>query len=564
VTDRLPSGEAPRSEDVPAVDITDSPDFVATLAHDVGSSDIETAATSSNMRAVVGRAAMIILLATVVGRVLGLLRDMVVASVFGAQATTDAFFLAYKIPYLLSLTVGGALTATFIPIFTQRVATGRREDAWKLSVSMTNATTIVLLGVTVVFMLLGPWIVPLFGPGFDPSSRGLAIHLYQILMPGVIFAGLAGLATGILNSLKRFGLAAFSASFGAIATIGFVVVFAHAWGISSLAWGTTVGAAVTFVVLVPQLLRQGMHYRPRVDWHMEGMAEVGLMVWPILIGSAVGKVSIFVDQVLGSLLGTGSISALNYSEKLFQMPLGLFVAGITIPIFPLLSEHVAAKQPERLKSTLGFAMRMIGVVLIPVSVGLIVLRTPLIAFLFQHGKFTAADTARTGSALLCYSIGLLSYAGRDTLTRVFYAYHDTRTPVKISVAAVGINIVCSYLLMHVIGVGGLAMGTTIALTVNFLVLIELLRRKIGPLGFRAVMWSFGRVLGASVVMGLVIWGVDELLQRSLPAGTVGMGARLCIGIVVGIGAFVAVAAIGRFPERKEIADMLRATVRRRR
>jgi putative peptidoglycan lipid II flippase len=564
MTKRLLPGEEPAGVVVLATDITDSPDFVDSLAHDVGPSDIETAASSSNVRAVVGRAAMIILLATVVGRVLGLVRDMVVASVFGAQGTTDAFFLAYKIPYLLSLTVGGALTATFIPIFTQRMATGRRDDAWKLSVSMTNATTIILVGVTGVFMLLGPWIVPLFSPGFDPSARGTAIHLYQILMPGVIFAGLAGLATGVLNSLKRFGLAAFSASFGAVVAIGFVLLFAPAWGISSLAWGTTVGAAVTFVVLVPQLLRQGMHYRPRVDWRMEGMGEVGLMVWPILIGSAVGKVSIFVDQVLGSLLGTGSISALNYSEKLFQMPLGLFVAGITIPIFPLLSEHVAAKQPERLKTTLGFAMRMIGVVLIPISVGLIVLRTPLIAFLFQRGKFDAEATAQTGSALLCYSIGLLSYAGRDTLTRVFYAYHDTRTPVKISVAAVGINIVCSYLLMHVIGVGGLALGTTIALTVNFLVLIELLRRKIGPLGFRAVMWSFGRVLGASVAMGLAVWGVDELLRGWVPAGTVGMGIRLLGGIVVGSVVFVAVAAIGRFPELKEIVEMVRSTVRRRR
>ena len=564
MTRRLLPGQDPGAEASPAVDIADSPDFVDSLAHDVGPADIETSATPSNVGAVVGRAAMIILLATVVGRALGLVRDMVVATVFGAQATTDAFFLAYKIPYLLSLTVGGALTATFIPVFTQRIATGRRDDAWKLSVSMTNATTIVLVAVTGVFMLLGPWIVPLFGPGFDPSARSTAIHLYEILMPGVVFAGLAGLATGILNSLKRFGLAAFSASFGAVVAIGFVVVFADAWGISSLAWGTTVGAAVTFVVLVPQILRHGMRYRPRVDWHMEGMAEVGLMVWPILIGSAVGKVSIFVDQVLGSLLGTGSISALNYSEKLFQMPLGLFVAGITIPIFPLLSEHVAAKQPERLKTTLSFALRMIGVMLIPVSVGLIVLRTPLIAFLFQHGKFTAADTARTGSALLCYSIGLLSYAGRDTLTRVFYAYHDTRTPVKISVAAVGINIVCSYLLMHVLGVGGLALGTTIALTVNFLVLIELLRRKIGPLGFRAVIWSFGRVLGASVVMGLVVWGVDELLRLWVPEGTVGMGVRLFGGIAVGVGVFMAVAAVGRFPELREGADMLRATVRRRR
>lgn len=514
---------------------------------------------AASNRTMVGKAALIILAATVVGRLFGLVRDMAVAHFFGANAITDAFFLAYKIPFLLSLTVGGALTATFIPVFTQRMVTGRRDEAWRLAVSMTNAVALVLVGLTAALMLLAPWVVPLYGPGFKPSTMGLAVTLFRILMPGVVFAGLAGLATGVLNSLKGFSVPAFSASVGALVAIAFMALLSGSWGVTSLAVGTTAGAAATLLVLVPQLRSKGMRYTPRIDWRMPGMTQVGLMVWPILIGSAVGKVSIFVDQVLGSLLGEGSISALNYSEKLFQLPLGLFVAGITIPIFPLLSEHVAAGRSDRVNATLGFALRLIAFVLIPAGVGLIVLRVPIVALLFQNGgKFTADDTARTAWALLMYSIGLYSYAGRDTLTRVFYAYHDTRTPVIISVVAVVINIACSYVLMQFIGVGGLALGTTIALTVNYVVLVQLMRRRFGLMGFGGIARSLARVVGAAAVMGIVVWIIDLVLAGSLGGGTLGMGLRVPCGVVGGAVVYLAVAAAARLPELREVLDMLKS------
>lgn len=530
-----------------------------------GSLGATEAGSAASTRATVGKAAVIILAATVVGRVFGLGRDMAVAHFFGANATTDAFFLAYKIPYLLSLTVGGALTATFIPVFTQRMVTGRGDEGWKLTVSMINTVALVLAGLTAALVVLAPWVVPLFGPGLEPPTVGLAVSLFRILMPGVVFAGLAGLATGVLNSLKGFSVPAFSASVGAVVTIIFMAAFSSRWGVTSLAVGTTAGAAATFLVLVPQLRSKGLRYTPRIDWRLPGMSQVALMVWPVLIGSAVGKVSIFVDQVLGSFLEKGSISALNYSEKLFQLPLGLFVAGITIPIFPLLSEHVAARRPDRVNATLAFALRLIAFVIVPASVGLIVLRVPIVALLFQNGdKFTADDTARTAWALLMYSIGLYSYAGRDTLTRVFYAYHDTRTPVTISVIAVGINIAFSYVLMQYMGVGGLALGTTIALTVNYVVLAELMRRRLGFAGFGGVARSLARVVGASAVMGVVVWAIDLVLAGTLGAGTLGMGLRVLCGVVGGAVAYLAVAAVGRLPELREVLDMLKSMTGRAR
>ncbi|MHB8868272.1 MAG: murein biosynthesis integral membrane protein MurJ [Thermoleophilia bacterium] len=516
----------------------------------------------TGMRATVGRAALLILAATLFGRILGLVRDQTVAYFF--QATdTDAFFLAYKIPYLVALSAAAAMTATFIPVFTQRYVTGRKEEAWGLSISLLNLTGLVLIGVVAITVPLAPWLIPLVGPGFGADTSARAVDLFRILMPLVVFTGLAGLAAGILNSLKRFGLPAFSTSLGALVTIVFIVTSHDQWGVTGLAVGTTVGAAVSFFVLWPQLHRGGLRYRPSIRWDDPGLRDVAGMIWPVLLGSAVGKVSIFADQVLGSFLESGSISALNYSEKLFQLPLGLFVAGITVPLFPLLSEHVAAREPERLKTTLSFGLRMIAFVMVPASAGLIVLRTPIVTLLFQHGEFGAEDTTRTAWALLFYSFGLFSYAGRDTLTRVFYAYHDTRTPVKISMVAVVLNIAVSYVLMQFLGVGGLALGTSIALTVNFIVLIELLRRKIGPMGFGALARSSARIAAAAAVMTVEVVLFDRWLAGVVQAGDAGLGLRVALGIGGGAVTYFIAARVGRLPELPEVVSMLKAAAGRR-
>lgn len=515
-----------------------------------------------SVRAVVGRAALIIVGATLVGRVLGLVRDMAVAYFFGAGDDTDAFFLAYKIPYLLTLMVVGALTATFVPMFSYRLATGRRREAWDLSVNMGNIIALILIGVSVVLIVIAPWFIPVIGPGLKPEVWDKGVFLFRILMIGFVFEGLTGLLVGMLNSLKRFALAAFAPAVGTAVVLAIVVGFSRNLGIEALAIGTVIGWVVGVVVLFPGLRGQDIRYRPRIDWRDPGVREVGGMVWPILLGSAVGKVSTFAIQLLGSLLENNAISNLNYADKLFQLPLGLFVAGITVPIFPLLSEQVATKAPERVKATLDFALRLMGFLLVPATVGIILLRYPIIGLLFEHGEFTAEDTANTAWALLFLSLGLYAYAGRDTLTRVFYAYHDTRTPVKISVVTVVLTIGLAYLFMQTMGVGGLTLGMTVALSINLLVLVWMLRRKIGVIGLRRTAVSLLRVLGVSAIMGGAIWGVDFALARALEGASGSNAARVAVGVVVGVAVFVSVARLVKIPELAEAVDMLRAVLKR--
>lgn len=538
-----------------------SPDTTAGEAD--GSATLSTGRTAGSVRSIVGRAAIIIVVATLVGRLLGLVRDIAMAYFFGAQADTDAYFLAYRIPYLLTLMVAGALTATFVPLFSHRLATGRRREAWDLSVNIGNVICLILIGVAVILVVLAPWIIPLVGFGFEADTADRAVFLFRILMIGFIFDGMGGLVIGMLNSLKRFAIAAFAPAVGTVAALVILFIFARSLSITALAVGSVVGSLAGFAVLLPGLRDQQIRYRPRIDWHDPGLREVGAMVWPILLGSAVGKISIFADQVLGSMLDQGSISSLTYAEKLFQLPLGLFVAGITVPIFPLLSEQVAAGASDRAKATVNFSMRLMGFLMVPVTVGIILLRYPIIGLLLQHGEFTSDDTTRTAWALLFLCLGLYAYAGRDTLTRVFYAHHDTRTPVKISMATVFINVILSYLFMQFLGVGGLALGTTVALSINFVVLIWLLKREFGSMDFGRMFRSLGVVVGVSAVMGMVVWAVDYVLAHALLPGTFSNAVRLVVGVLVGAGVFLLVARLVKMPELVEITDMLRATLKRK-
>jgi len=516
-----------------------------------------------SVRKVVGRAALVIAAATLLGRGIGLARDMVVAYYFGANDSTDAFYLAYKLPYLLVVIVSVALTVTFVPVFSYRLATGRKEEAWKLSVNMGNIICLSLVLITVVLIIIAPWLMALVGFGFkDPNTVPKAVPLFRILMLGFTFEGLTGLLIGMLNSLRRFALAAFAPAVGTVVTLVLTIALARNLGVAALAVGTTVGWTISLMVLFPGLRDQGIGYRFHIDWRDPGVREVGGMIWPILLGSAVGAVGTFSSQILAAMLEEGAITSLNYADKLFQLPLGLFVAGITVPIFPLLSEQVAARAPERVKATLDFALRLMGFLLIPVTVALVLLRYPIIGLLLEHGEFASDDTARTAWAFLFLVVGLYAYAGRDTVTRVFYAHHDTRTPVKISVMTVVVNIGLSYLFMLYMGVGGLALGTTAALCMNFAVLAWLLRRKLGPLGGLSTSRSVLRVAGASALMGVAIWAVDSALTPTVARGAGGYAARLAVGVVVGLAVYFAVARVVKMPELAETADMLRAVFNR--
>jgi putative peptidoglycan lipid II flippase len=515
-----------------------------------------------SVRSVVGRAALIVMAASVVARLIAVARDVVVADIWGADQTTDAFFLAYKIPYLLTSIVAGALTAALVPLASNRLATGRAKEAQKLFVNMGNAAGLAMIALSVLLIGLARWIVPLAGFGFTPEVADKAVFLFRILMTGFVFAGLTGLISGMLNSLHKFALAAFAPAVGTAVTLVIIATLGTRLGLTALAIGTVAAWMVGLAVVLVGLRGQKMEYRFEVATRDPAMREAMAMAWPVLLGSAVGSIGVFANQVMGSTLEAASVSSLNYAEKMFQLCLGLFVSGISVPIFPLLSEQVASGAPKKVRATVNFALRLMGFVMVPLTVGIVLLRYPIVGLVFEHGKFAFDDTSRTAWTLLFMCLGLYSYAGRDTLTRVFYAYHDTRTPVRVGVVTVVVSIGFSYWLMQYMGVGGLALGYSVAVTVNYLVLAYFLWRKHRPLGFGETLRSMIRVLGAAAVMGVAIWGVDTGLAHVLAAATLGYAVRVVVGLVVGVGVFFLTARLMKSPEMAETRDMLRAVFKR--
>jgi putative peptidoglycan lipid II flippase len=516
-----------------------------------------------SVRKVVGKAALVILAATLVGRLLGLVRDQATAYFFGARSATDAYFLASKIPYLLVVMVSGALVATFVPLLTFRISTGRKREAWDLAVNLGNVIFLVLVAATVVLVIVAPWLVPLVGFGIPKATANQAVFLFRILMIGFVFDAMAGMVSGMLNSIKRFALAAFAPAIGTLATVVVLVALARPLNITSLAMGSVLGSFIGFVAMLGGLRDQKIRYRPRIDWTDSGIREVAGMVWPVMLGSAMGTIAIFSDQIMASFLESGSVSSLSYADKIFQLPLALFVMGITVPIFPLISEQVALRAEERVKATVSFALRVMGFLLLPTTVAIILLRAPIVGAIYQHGRFDSAATSRTAWVLLFETLGLYTYAGRNLLTQVFYSHHDTKTPVKIAVGCIVLNIGISYLLMRQLGVGGLTLGTSIAVTVNFVVLIWFIQRRLRlSVGFSPILLSLLPIAAASAGMGVVIWVIDAQLARHLAATAGGFVARVCVGVVVGSLVFIFLSWIARVPELRESVDMLKSVFRR--
>jgi putative peptidoglycan lipid II flippase len=461
------------------------------------------------------RAAGIIGGATLLSRVLGFVRDMVVARAFGASQVADAFYVAYRIPSLLrELFAEGSMSAAFVPVFTQTLTTESREEARRLARAAFSLILVVVTIVTVLGIALAPWLVAVIAPGFgdDPGKAALTTDLTRIMFPYLLWISLAALAMGVLNSVRAFAAPALSPALFNLAIIGSVFALAPFLDepVLSVACGVFIGGLAQLLVQLPSLRRADMSLGWLWQPSHPGLKRMGLLLIPSLVGLSVSQVNIFINTLLASFLAQGSVTYLYYAMRLVQFPLGVFGVALSTALLPTLSTHAAKEDVAALRDTMAFGLRLILFITIPAMVGLIALRTPIIHVLFQHGKFVAADTAGTASALLGYTVGLWAFAGVRVVVPVFYARQDTRTPVLVAAASVLVNIGVSLALMGPWGHGGLAFATAVSSCVNFIVLLIVLRRRLGPFGGRRVARSAALALVASAPAAVIGWVVSGL------------------------------------------------------
>lgn len=450
----------------------------------------------------------IIGVATAFSRVLGFVRDIIIANLFGTAVYAQAFVVAFRIPNLLRDLVGeGATNAAFVPVLTDELAKKGKEDFFKLAQVIFNILFWALLGLTILGIFASPVIIKLIAPGFlaDKGKFDITVTLTRFLFPFLVLVGLWAYTMGILNTLGYFAAPAFGP---AILNLS-IIVCASLFGenVFGLAAGVLVGGLLQLVIQMPPLYRAGWRARLTGEFSHPKAKKVGILLIPRALGACVYQVNVFVSTILASLssiAGEGAVAALYYANRVWQLPLAIFGIALAQAALPAMSRHVAVNDIGKLKDTLSFSLKIVFFILIPSSIGLMVLGEPITKVLFERGAFTHYSTAITSSALFFYAIGLVACGGIKVLVSAFYSLHDTLTPVRAAVIALVLNVVLNLALMFPLKVGGLALATSVSAGVNFIILYVLLRRRLGDFGDRAIADSFMRVLFASILMGIIL------------------------------------------------------------
>jgi putative peptidoglycan lipid II flippase len=518
------------------------------------------------------RSAGVVGLMTLVSRITGMVREILYASIFGAGAVNDAFRIAYGIPYFFRRVLGeGAMAAYFLPTFVDIRENQGPDKAWYLANNVFNTLGLlscVLAGLIAVFT---PQILRLIAPGFVKTGNlGLAVDLTRIMIPFTVTMTLSAILMAILNAYQRFALPSSGTIILNLVFVTGLYTLVPLFGnvpvelIYGVGLVVVLGGFCQLFVLGVGVRRLGGRWRPIFNLKGTGLVRVLKLMVPALFGMAVVRVNLLVDNALASLLGEGMISSLNYAERLLQFPMGVFGVAISTAILPTLSGFSARGKLVELRDTMNYALRMAMFVAIPASIGIMILREPLVALFFQRGAFDALATHNTSWALLFYTSGLMGYIGVSVVVPVFYAQKDTKTPVIVGAIAVAVNIAGDLSLMYWLKQGGLALASAFASYVNLGLLLFIMRRRVGPIGLKKVFKSGLKILAAAVVMGAGLWfGMDWYgfaAESSTFLDKLALGGG---GIVAGAAVFLLAAWALRSAELADLKVILLGMLRRR-
>lgn len=491
----------------------------------------------------VARAAGVILAISIIGRLLGFVREQVIAARFGTSMFTDAYIMAFTLPNLIYVIIGGALATALIPVFTEIMAKSGKETASRMSSTIINSSLLGILLLCALGIWAAPVLVAIIAPGFSGEISQLTIKLSRIMFPCILFMALSLLLGGILNSLKNFAVPASTSVAFSVLIIAAVYLLVPVWGVYGLAVGTLAATLAQVLIQLPALKKMGVNYYREIDFSHPGVLRVWELMAPAMVGISINQLYITIDRILASSLVTGSISALNFASRLMFLPYNLFVAAINTAVFPTLSEQAAQQDYFAMGKTTVFGLNLIAFFTIPAAVGLFVLAEPLVRLLFEHGAFDSRSTQMTVFALNFYLIGLYSQGAYNIMNRTFFALQDTKTPVKIGLLTVFINLICSLLLIGPLAHGGLALGTSIAATCNMVVVYFLLRRRLTSLPEKQLFSTLGKIILASVLMGVVvhladwyliqIWDISNIKNQILHVSScVGLGIFAYLLLVI--------------------------------
>jgi putative peptidoglycan lipid II flippase len=469
----------------------------------------------------IAKAAGLMSVATFISRILGYIKDMILAVFFGASGLSDTFFAAFRIPNLLrELFAEGSMSSAFIPVLAEYRQKHGEPEAARL-VKITFTFIIIIVGcICILGILFAPAIVSFVAPGFlnSPEKFDMTVMLTRIMFPFLLFISLASLVMGALNTRKVFFVPALAPALLNITIICIVILFARFFvrPITSVAIGVAVGGIVQFAFQLPAFYRNGFRLGFDPEFSHPGLKKMALLLIPATMALAVNQINIIVSNILASYLPDGSITYLYYSMRLVQFPVGIFGVAMGMAVLPALSDHAVKGDTDRLREDFSFALRLLFFIAVPCMAGLIALRGSIVNLLFQRGQFDYAATQGTAEALLFYSIGIWSIVGVRVITATFYSMQDTKTPVRIAAIGVASNLLLSLFLMGPLRHSGLALANSLASGINFFLLAWFLRKKLLHIDAKRIVRSFVRTSCSSAVMGVSAWWMlrGEIWTRS--------------------------------------------------
>ncbi|MEO6871469.1 MAG: murein biosynthesis integral membrane protein MurJ [Chthoniobacterales bacterium] len=521
------------------------------------------------------RATSIVGLAVMCSRLLGLVRETVIAALFGASKNMDAFLTAFRAPNMLrDLFAEGALSTAFVTTFSRRIATEGDQSAWKLASKVATLTLVFMSGMTLLGIIFAPFVIDVLAPGFPAEKAALTIQLTRIMFPFILLVSLAALVMGMLNAKNVFGMPALASSFFNLGSIIGGVAFCY-WldpqadwrhphfgerGLVGLAIGSLLGGLLQLLVQLPSAHGVGFRFRFDFHWRDPGVRTILALMGPATIAASAVQVNVAVNSGFASSLGNGPITWLNIAFRLMQLPLGVFGVAIATVTLPLISRSAATGNANEFRGALSHAMRLVMLLTIPSAIGLIILAQPIIAVIYQHGRFTPEATVQTAAALQFYAIGLAAYAGVKVLAPAFYALDKRHLPMIVSLISIAVNFGLNWIFTFHLGLGhrGLALSTSFVATTNFLLLYALMRHHTGRLETGAMLASLGRIAIAGAVLGAVCWSAQHFVfpdvirqpewKRILDVG---------ITIALGGSAFFVTAYLLRIAELHEVVLLVR-------
>jgi putative peptidoglycan lipid II flippase len=518
------------------------------------------------------RSAGVVGAATMTSRILGLVREQVLAYWFGASDAMDAFLVAFRVPNLLrDLFAEGAMSAALVPTFSQALATDGRERAWRLGNAVINALLVVTAALVLLAIVFAEPLVRLLAGAFTavPGKFELTVLLTRIVTPFLMLVALAAACMGMLNSLNVFFVPALSPAMfnlaSIAATVALVPVLAAAGvePVVAVAVGVLAGGLAQVLLQWPALRAQGYRYRPALDLRDPGLLRVLMLMGPGSVGLAATQVNIFVNTVVATGEGTGAVSYLGYAFRVMYLPIGLFGVSIATATTPAMSRLAASADTPRMRSTLASAVALMLTLNVPATFGLVVLAAPIVRLLFERGSFAAADTLATAAAVQIYALGLVGYSVVKIVSPTFYAIGRSRTPVAVGVVSVLLNAILSVASAPYFGYRGLALSASIAALFNAGALVWLARGALGGLELPRVAATAGKMVAASSAMAGAAWFTVRGLEAALPGTALAPQIiRLGAGIAVSLVVLAAAAHLLRVREFEEVRDAVIGRIRR--